>query len=241
MIADSVAFCREQGKRVVFDAEHFFDGYRDDAGLRARVRCAAAAEAGAENVTLCDTNGGSLPDFVGEATAAVVAALGGEVEIGIHTHNDAECAVANSLAAVEAGRAPGAGDASTATASAAATPTSPRSCPALQLKMGFDVVSDEQLAEPDRDRPLPRRALQHDPGPRPALRRPQRLRPQGGDARRRGRRRRPHLRAPRPGRGRQRARRSCPRSSRARRRSAPRPSRPGSRSTTRRRRGRSSG
>ena len=63
----------------------------------------AAAEAGAENVTLCDTNGGSLPAFVAEATAAVVEALGDGVEVGIHTHNDAECAVANSLAAVEAG------------------------------------------------------------------------------------------------------------------------------------------
>ena len=102
MIGDSVAFCRGAGKRVVFDAEHFFDGYRDDSGFA--LECVrAAVDAGAENVTLCDTNGGSLPGFVGEATAAVVDALGGEVEIGIHTHNDAECAVANSLAAVEAG------------------------------------------------------------------------------------------------------------------------------------------
>ena len=60
MIADSVAFCREQGKRVVYDAEHFFDGYRDDPGYA--LECLrAAAEAGAENVTLCDTNGASLP------------------------------------------------------------------------------------------------------------------------------------------------------------------------------------
>ena len=86
--------------------------------------------------------------------------------------------------------------------------------------MGFEVVTDEQLATPDPDRPLPRRALQHDRRPRPALRRPQRLRPQGRDARRRRRRRRQHLRAPRPGRGRQRAARSSPPSSPARRRSA---------------------
>src|SRR6478672_6567122 len=102
MIADSIAFCREQGKRPVFDAEHFFDGYRDD-GAYALECVRAAAEAGAENITLCDTNGGSLPQFVAEATGAVVAAVGEEVEIGIHTHNDAECAVANSLAAVGAG------------------------------------------------------------------------------------------------------------------------------------------
>src|SRR5918997_1325506 len=102
MIADSVAFLRREGKRVIYDAEHFFDGYRDDPAYA--LECLrAAAGAGAENVTLCDTNGTSLPDQVAAATASVVEALGGEVEVGIHTHNDAECAVANSLAAVEAG------------------------------------------------------------------------------------------------------------------------------------------
>ncbi|MBW8059002.1 MAG: citramalate synthase [Solirubrobacterales bacterium] len=144
MIADSISFCRGEGKRAVFDAEHFFDGYRDDPGYA--LECLrAAAEAGAENVTLCDTNGGSLPDFVGETTAAVVAALGGEVEVGIHTHNDAECAVANSLAAVRAGArlvqgtvngyGERCGNANLASI-----------LPALQLKMGFDVVSEERLA-----------------------------------------------------------------------------------------------
>jgi len=144
MIADSIALCRERGKRPVFDAEHFFDGYRDDAGYA--VECArAAAEAGAENVTLCDTNGGSLPGFVGEATAAVVEALGDGVEVGIHTHDDGGCAVANSLAAVEAGArlvqgtvngyGERCGNANLATI-----------LPALQLKMGFEVVSPEQLA-----------------------------------------------------------------------------------------------
>jgi len=144
MIADSIAFLRAQGKRPVFDAEHFFDGYADDSGYA--LECVrAAAEAGAENVTLCDTNGGSLPAFVAEATAAVVADLGGRVELGIHTHNDAECAVANSLAAVEAGArlvqgcvngyGERCGNANLASI-----------LPALQLKMGFEVVSPEQLA-----------------------------------------------------------------------------------------------
>ncbi|HWI95998.1 MAG TPA: citramalate synthase [Solirubrobacterales bacterium] len=144
MITDSFAFLRAQGKRPVFDAEHFFDGYRDDATYA--LECVrAAAEAGAENVTLCDTNGGSLPTFVAEATAAVVADLGEEVELGIHTHNDAECAVANSLAAVEAGArlvqgcvngyGERCGNANLASI-----------LPALQLKMGFDVVTPEQLA-----------------------------------------------------------------------------------------------
>jgi len=144
MIAESIAFLRERGKRPFFDAEHFFDGYRDDSAYA--LECVrAAADAGAENVTLCDTNGGSLPGFVAEATAAVVAGLGGEVEVGIHTHNDAECAVANSLAAVEAGArlvqgcvngyGERCGNANLASI-----------LPALQLKMGFDVVSAEQLA-----------------------------------------------------------------------------------------------
>ncbi|HEX5930069.1 MAG TPA: citramalate synthase [Solirubrobacterales bacterium] len=145
MIADSIAFCRAEGKRPVFDAEHFFDGYRDDPGYA--VECVrAAAEAGAENVTLCDTNGGSLPQYVKDVTAEVVAALADtEVEIGIHTHNDAECAVANSLAAVEAGArlvqgcvngyGERCGNANLASI-----------LPALQLKMGFEVVSPEQLA-----------------------------------------------------------------------------------------------
>jgi len=144
MIADSIAFCRAQGKRPVFDAEHFFDGYRDDAGYA--LECVrAAAESGAENVTLCDTNGGSLPEFVAEVTAAVLAEVGETVEIGIHTHNDAECAVANSLAAVSAGArlvqgcvngyGERCGNANLASI-----------LPALQLKMGFEVVSPEQLA-----------------------------------------------------------------------------------------------
>jgi 2-isopropylmalate synthase len=144
MIADSIGFCREQGKRPVFDAEHFFDGYRDDPGYA--LECVrAAVDGGAENVTLCDTNGGSLPQFVAEVTAAVLAAVGEAVEIGIHTHNDAECAVANSLAAVDAGArlvqgcvngyGERCGNANLASI-----------LPALQLKMGFDVVSAEQLA-----------------------------------------------------------------------------------------------
>ncbi len=144
MIAESVALCRERGKRPVFDAEHFFDGYRDDPAYA--LECVrAAAGAGAENVTLCDTNGGSLPGFVGDATAAVVEVLGEGTEVGIHCHNDAECAVANSLAAVAAGArlvqgtvngyGERCGNANLASI-----------LPALQLKMGFEVVAPERLA-----------------------------------------------------------------------------------------------
>jgi 2-isopropylmalate synthase len=100
MIEESVAFLVGEGKTVVYDCEHFFDGWRDDPGYA--LRCAqAAAAAGAAWVTLCDTNGASLPHDIEAATAAVVAVLDGPV--GIHCHNDAECGVANSLAAVRAG------------------------------------------------------------------------------------------------------------------------------------------
>jgi len=102
MIVDSVNFARAEGKRVVYDAEHFFDAWRDDSSYA--LECVrAATAAGAENVTLCDTNGSSLPSQIAEATAAVVGDIGERVEIGIHAHNDAECGVANSLAAVAAG------------------------------------------------------------------------------------------------------------------------------------------
>ncbi len=100
MIADSVAFLVRQGKRVIYDAEHFFDGHADDpAYALACVR--VAADAGAEWVTLCDTNGGTMPAQLSAATREVVAALGPRV--GIHCHDDAGCGVANTIAAVQEG------------------------------------------------------------------------------------------------------------------------------------------
>jgi 2-isopropylmalate synthase len=101
MIAESVAFLRSAGKRVLFDAEHFFDGFELDAGYA--LDCLrAAAEAGAERVVLCDTNGGSLPRQIRTAFAVVGEALPG-YPLGIHTHDDSGCAVANTLTAVESG------------------------------------------------------------------------------------------------------------------------------------------
>jgi 2-isopropylmalate synthase len=100
MVRDSIAFLRSQGRRVFFDAEHFFDGYRSDAAFALGV-LEAAAEAGAERLVLCDTNGGMLPDDVAEVVDAVRARV--PAALGIHVHNDAGCAVANSLVAVEHG------------------------------------------------------------------------------------------------------------------------------------------
>ena len=101
MISESIAFLVGEGKRVLFDAEHFFDGWRADPGYAIETLRAAAA-AGTERLVLCDTNGGSLPAQITAAVSAVRDALP-ELAVGIHTHDDAGCAVANSLVAVDAG------------------------------------------------------------------------------------------------------------------------------------------
>lgn len=101
MIADTVRFLKENGREVIYDAEHFFDGYKDDPDY-ALSSLRAAAEAGADRVVLCDTNGGCLPFEVETITTQVAEALP-QARLGIHTHNDSECGVANSLAAVRAG------------------------------------------------------------------------------------------------------------------------------------------
>ena len=101
MIRDSVAYLKAQGLTVVFDAEHFFDGYKANADYA--MACArAASEAGADSIDLCETNGGALPHEVEAVVAAVARELPGQ-QLGIHCHNDSGCAVANSLAAVRAG------------------------------------------------------------------------------------------------------------------------------------------
>ena len=99
MIADTVSHLRAEGQRVFVDCEHFFDGYRENPGY-ALEAVRTAAEAGAEVVVLCDTNGGMLPPWVTDIVGAA-----GEVgvQLGIHAHNDTGCAVANTLAAVDAG------------------------------------------------------------------------------------------------------------------------------------------
>ena len=101
MIRDSVAYLKAQGLTVVFDAEHFFDGYKANADY-AMACVRAASEAGADSIDLCETNGGALPHEVDAVVAAVARELPGQ-QLGIHCHNDSGCAVANSLAAVRAG------------------------------------------------------------------------------------------------------------------------------------------
>jgi 2-isopropylmalate synthase len=142
MIADSVRYLKSQGLRVFFDAEHFFDGFASDRDYA--LQCLkTAAGAGADCVVLCDTNGGAITAWVAEVVRAVVAEL--DCPVGIHTHNSADVAVASTLAAVEAGAthvqaaANGYGD-MCGNANMFSVIAN------LKLKLGLDVVTDEQLS-----------------------------------------------------------------------------------------------
>ena len=142
MIADTVGFLKASGRRVIFDAEHFFDGYKDDPDYALKAVGAAVRE-GAASVVLCDTNGGCLPHEVYALTRTVCEAFPG-LEIGIHTHNDSGLAVATSLEAVRAGArqvqgvvngyGERTGNANWITV-----------LPALELKMGFRCTGAEKL------------------------------------------------------------------------------------------------
>ena len=191
MIADSVAFLIKEGKRVIYDAEHFFDAWRDDADYA--LRCVRAAyEAGAENITLCDTNGATLPPGIAAAVREVVAA---GLPVGIHCHNDAECGVANSLAAVAEGATLVQGTIN-GYGERCGNANLTSIVPNLQLKLGHECLPAlEGLTEAVAPR---RRPAQPHAGPERPVRRPQRVRPQGRDAHRRRGRRPGHLRAHRP-------------------------------------------
>src|SRR5262249_23685278 len=101
MIADSVSCLKRHVESVIYDAEHFFDGYKHSPEYA--LNCLRAARnAGADRLVLCDTNGGTLPHELAEIVRAVRTALP-DAQIGIHTHNDAQCGVANALAAIREG------------------------------------------------------------------------------------------------------------------------------------------
>ncbi len=144
MIADSVALATERAEEVMFDAEHFFDGYKANPDFAlACVR--AALDAGARWAVLCDTNGGTLPDEVHRIVSEVCAAVPGG-KLGIHAHNDTENAVANSLAAVQAGARQVQGTIN-GLGERCGNANMISLIPSLKLKTGFDIgVSDDQLA-----------------------------------------------------------------------------------------------
>jgi 2-isopropylmalate synthase len=145
MIEESVAFLVGRGKRVVYDAEHFFDGFAADPSYA--MRClTAAAESGAETVVCCDTNGGTLPDGVASAMASVVEGLrASDVRVGIHCHDDAGCGVANSLAAVQRGATHVQGTMN-GYGERCGNANLVSIIPNLQLKLGYECLSDDQLA-----------------------------------------------------------------------------------------------
>jgi 2-isopropylmalate synthase len=150
MISDSIRFLRQQNRQVIYDAEHWFDGYKANPGY-ALETLRVAHEAGAEWLVLCDTNGGTLPQEVATITAEVRAALsslpgGDTLQLGIHTHNDSGTAVANALAAVQAGARMvqgtinGYGERCGNADLCAVMPN-------LQLKLGYDCIRPEQLRQ----------------------------------------------------------------------------------------------
>lgn len=145
MIADSVRLLRAEGRRVFFDAEHFFDGYtRDEAYALAVID--AAVDAGAECAVLCDTNGGALPDRVSAVVGRVVERLQPTpAEVGVHVHNDTDCAVANSLAGLNAGATHVQGTVN-GIGERCGNANLMSLIPNLQLKLGCTVVGEDDLA-----------------------------------------------------------------------------------------------
>jgi 2-isopropylmalate synthase len=143
MVADSVQLLRSEGRRVFFDAEHFFDGHAEDESYALDV-VRTAAEAGAECVVLCDTNGGMMPDRV-ERVVRQVVGLAGRTQVGIHVHNDTDCAVANSLVAVRAGATHVQGTIN-GIGERCGNANLVSIIPNLKLKCDLDVVDDADLA-----------------------------------------------------------------------------------------------
>ena len=201
MIRDTVAWLKRHGREVVYDAEHFFDGYKESPD-HALATLEAAAEGGADCLVLCDTNGGSLPTEVLQICTGGQGARCPDVPFGIHTHNDCELGVANAIAAVKAGALQvqgtinGYGERTGNCNLTSVIPDPPaqdgtRRGPRLGRTAGSVVLRRRRLQQPA----LPPRAV----------RRQDRLLPQGRHARQRGPEARPQLRAHPPGGGRQRA------------------------------------
>lgn len=142
IIEQSVAYLREQGPRVIYDAEHFFDGYKADSAY-ALETLQAAVRGGAETVVLCDTNGGTLPWDVERIIRDLKPALGHP--FGIHTHNDSECAVINSLIGVREGAIQVQGTIN-GVGERCGNANLCSIVPDLQLKMGYECLPDGSIA-----------------------------------------------------------------------------------------------
>jgi 2-isopropylmalate synthase len=143
LISSSIAYLRANGRRVVYDAEHFFDGFSEDREY-ALETLRAAHDAGADVLVLCDTNGGTMPLRIAEVVGDVRAAL--DVRLGIHAHNDSGCAVANSLIAVEAGIRHVQGTIN-GIGERCGNADLTSIVPGLQLKLGYPCVDEDRLKE----------------------------------------------------------------------------------------------
>jgi 2-isopropylmalate synthase len=143
MIADSIRFLKAKGLKVFYDAEHFFDGFKTNREYALKT-LEVAAEAGADCLVLCDTNGGALPDEVAAAVRASKKVT--SVPLGIHAHNDSELAVAVSLAAIEAGASQVQGTVN-GYGERCGNANLCSIIPALKLKMGINCISEAQLAK----------------------------------------------------------------------------------------------
>jgi 2-isopropylmalate synthase len=144
MIAESVRYFKERDKEVIFDAEHFFDGYKANPDY-AMLTLQAAAQSGADCLVLCDTNGGAIPWEIEEITKRVAERFEG-MQIGIHAHNDCELGVANSLAGIQGGATQVQGTIN-GYGERVGNANLISIIPDLQLKMGYQCVSDEQLGK----------------------------------------------------------------------------------------------
>lgn len=142
MISDSIAFLRRNKKEVIFDSEHFFDAYKANPDYAVKVLL-TAKEAGAEWLVLCDTNGGTLPVEIQEVVHALKNKY--DLRLGIHAHNDAECAVANSIVAVQSGCKMVQGTMN-GYGERCGNANMSSIIPALQLKLGLKVMTDESLS-----------------------------------------------------------------------------------------------
>ena len=141
MIADTVRFLKEHGREVFYDAEHFFDSFHENPDY-SLATIKAANDAGADLVVLCDTNGGSLPEFVGEMTERAIAHLG--TPVGIHTHNDSGFGVANALIAIKAGAVQAQGTIN-GYGERVGNCNLTTLIPTLQLKLGMQVVPNMEM------------------------------------------------------------------------------------------------
>ncbi|MDR9854303.1 citramalate synthase [Paenibacillus sp. VCA1] len=144
MIYDSIAYLKRQGLEVVFDAEHFFDGYKNNPEYAVAV-LKKAKEAGADWLVMCDTNGGTLPHEIGGIVSAFHASVP-DANLGIHTHNDCELAVANTLSAVQAGARQVQGTIN-GYGERCGNANLCSIIPNLQLKLGYECIGEERLKQ----------------------------------------------------------------------------------------------